>query len=371
LAIKGLIKRLHAENFLSLKNVTVEFGKLTVLVGPNAAGKSNILKALKTACLIASESLRAIEGQIGLKIEQLGFGGSQKFALMLESEIMGKELVYNVEVHEGQVLKEELMIKKEGKLDTILKLDEKESPWYIDRSLQKVTPLRSLVDKYGLLHTVKDTVNDFGFTELAKHIRTYAFEPRVMKRVSEMPSSLTLDPSGSNLAGLLAHIKLVDKNLFSKIERTLQALLPEVQEIVIRPVGKDAFMLGLREKGFETVLTNISDGTLRLLAFITALNLGDPVVAFEEPENCVHPYLLETLVDLMRKSDCQVIITTHSPYLLNHIKPEEVVVVEKKDSKTLVKSIETGEEKERVKRMLEEGIPMGEIWYSGEIGGVP
>jgi len=367
LAIKGIIKRLHAENFLSLKDVTVKFGKLTVLVGPNAAGKSNILKALKTACSIASKSLRVIESQIGLKVEQLGFGGSQKFALMIESEIMDKELVYNVEVHKGRILKEELMIKKEGKLDTILKLDTRES-WYIDHNLHRISvPM----DSFGILHKVKNALNDFGFTQLAERIRTYAFEPRVMKGVSAMPGALILDSSGSNLAGLLAHIKLIDKRLFSNIEETLQTILPEVQEIVIRPIGRDSFRLGLREKGFETVITNISDGTLRLLAFITALNLGDPVVAFEEPENCVHPYLLETLVDLMRKSDCQVIITTHSPYLLNHIKPEEVVVVEKKNGKTLVKSIETSEEKERVKRMLEEGIPMGEVWYSGEIGGVP
>lgn len=74
----------------------------------------------------------------------------------------------------------------------------------------------------------------------------------------------------------------------------------------------------------------ISDGTLRLLAFIAALFLGDLVVAFEEPENCIHPWLLKTLIHLCKNiAPCQIIITTHSPYLLDKVNPEDILVVEK------------------------------------------
>ncbi len=116
---------------------------------------------------------------------------------------------------------------------------------------------------------------------------------------------------------------------------------------------------------------NISDGTLRLLAFIVALYSGASLVAFEEPENRIHPYLLETLVDLARKAPCQVIITTHSPYLLDHVKPEEVYVVEKPGTETIVKKLSKTKEVHAVKKLLEEGGTLGEAWYSGLIGGTP
>ena len=91
----------------------------------------------------------------------------------------------------------------------------------------------------------------------------------------------------------------------------------------------------------------------------------------EEPENSIHPRLLETIVDLARKAPCQVIITTHSPYLLDHVKPEEVFVVEKPGLETTVKKLAKTKEVEAVKRLLVEGGTLGEAWYSGLIGGTP
>ncbi|MCL7383385.1 MAG: ATP-binding protein [Thaumarchaeota archaeon] len=101
---------------------------------------------------------------------------------------------------------------------------------------------------------------------------------------------------------------------------------------------------------------------------ISVLHGGFSLVVLEEPENCIHLYLLETLMDLVRNSPSQVVITTHSPYLLDHVKPEEVFLVEKEGLETKVKMLSTTEEMNRVKLFLEEGGILGEAWYSGIIG---
>jgi predicted ATPase len=77
---------------------------------------------------------------------------------------------------------------------------------------------------------------------------------------------------------------------------------------------------------------------------------------------------------MMRKADCQVIVTTHSPYLLSHVRPEEVIVVWREMGEegleTKVKR-PSEEELARVRGLLEEGWTLGEVWYSGIIGGTP
>jgi predicted ATPase len=123
----------------------------------------------------------------------------------------------------------------------------------------------------------------------------------------------------------------------------------------------------------------MSDGTLRLLGHLATLYLPQPppLVCFEEPENYVHPRLLELIVDLLKYpptpnpsregSETQVLVTTHSPYLIDRLEPEDLMIVEKKEGKTEVKGVDDIKEiKEALKTLT-----LGEMWYSGDLGGVP
>ena len=78
-----------------------------------------------------------------------------------------------------------------------------------------------------------------------------------------------------------------------------------------------------------------------------------------------------TFMNLVRDSPSQVVITTHSLYLLDHVKPEEVQVIWKEGLETKVKKLSATKEMENVKRFLEEGGTLGEAWYSGIFGGTP
>ncbi len=122
--------------------------------------------------------------------------------------------------------------------------------------------------------------------------------------------------------------------------------------------------------GFDEPLDpeHISDGTLRILAFITALTLPSTLISFEEPENCVHPSLLQALIELIRLCGKQVIISTHSPHLLNYVKPEEVYLTAKVQGETRIKRLSSIDDIDCIKRYLELGGTLGDAWVSGLFG---
>jgi len=209
------------------------------------------------------------------------------------------------------------------------------------------------------------------FLEIFRRFRAYSFDPSAIRCESSSGHNVELSPDGSNLAQVLHSLLTYDRvEKFFPIEETLRSFIPEILELDA-PTTEDGKMtyIMLREKGLPEPLhyENISDGTLRLLAFITAVHLGSPLVAFEEPENCVHPHLLRALVDLCRYGPSQVIITTHSPYLVDHLAPEELRLVVKREGRTEVRAI-TGEQRELVRKMLEEGFTLGELWYDKVLG---
>ncbi len=81
----------------------------------------------------------------------------------------------------------------------------------------------------------------------------------------------------------------------------------------------------------------------------------------------MHPQLLRLLAEILKKSDKQIVLSTHSPYFLDHLEPEDLIIVEKKDGKTKLRRVEAEKQKKEIQNLLEEGIPLGEAYYSGAI----
>jgi predicted ATPase len=115
----------------------------------------------------------------------------------------------------------------------------------------------------------------------------------------------------------------------------------------------------------------MSDGTLRVLGCLAALYspASPPLICFEEPENYVHPRLLELMVNLLKGASekTQVLINTHSPYLVDFLDPGDLFIVEKVNGETQVKR---AEDKKGIKEALKT-LGLGEMWYSGGLGGIP
>lgn len=370
---KIIVKRLTVENFLSLDKVKVNFGKLTIFVGPNASGKSNIIKALTLLSGIGrADPLTNIQGICNrcLKVEsikQLFHDPNKELTIKVDLEVNGQSAFYDISFNsDGLINKEEVTHEKQlltrperGKTLYL----HKETEVHIEAGLSDSIPAILYMPEYAdpLISKMKDILGN---------IRTYSFDVDRIRSASSSGFDLSLLRDGSNLAQTLHSLLTYKRKRFLQIEDIMKQLIPEIEEINVPPTedGEQVY-LSIKEEGIPEPLKyhNISDGTLRILAFVTALYLESTIITFEEPENCVHPYLFETIVDLCRKAPVQVAITTHSPYLISKVAdPSEILLIEKDKGKTKVRPVN---DVEKVRRLLEEGLPLGEIWYIGELHG--
>lgn len=182
---------------------------------------------------------------------------------------------------------------------------------------------------------------------------------------SQVPSSL------EELSQELANLRAADKELFEEIEavgKRIGVWQTLSVEVYSPTHGHGSSPLG-------AVLVNgvnigrVSDGTLRILSILRALidRTEHPLILLiDEPELGIHPGLLARLLNEIDaySDNTQVVIATHSPQVVSWAKPEELRLVERKDGRTTVRSLDA-EQVERVYSYLQDEGSLGEFLYSG------
>ncbi|MCS7374870.1 MAG: AAA family ATPase [archaeon GB-1845-036] len=376
------ISKIHIKNFLSLKDVEVELGKLNIMVGPNASGKSNIAKALILLRNHVREGFPTISGYRNFKDIAFNFDETAKISFEVEATLENCKIQYSLNLTvngyfeqakiDGKVVlsqeSEYSYTPKNSLLTVEGKMESVSSPYQQVHMFNNRLLFRSLLS-FLPSNAIKELHE---LAKLLRNITVHSFSPERIRASSNISVHPIIGYYGENLARTLLYLYLEDRKTFNSIENAFRSFIPEVEEIIPHIEGSTV-ELWLRVKGLSEPLkpANISDGTLRMLALITILYSKSSLAVFEEPENCVHPYLLEAFVNLTYKAPCQVMITTHSPYLLDHVKPEDVYIVNKFETSTIIRKLERMDEMNAVRKLLEEGGTLGEAWYSGLIHGVP
>ena len=131
---------------------------------------------------------------------------------------------------------------------------------------------------------------------------------------------------GEDIAPFLFHLKAEYPKFFDAVKRTLRSLIPSVEDLSVDlDKRRGTLDIQVKQGGVDFSSRIVSEGTLRVLA-ICALAVnpwGGSLLAFEEPENGIHPRRLELIVDLLTSlaivQGRQVIVTTHSPLLCNAV----------------------------------------------------
>ena len=173
--------------------------------------------------------------------------------------------------------------------------------------------------------------------------------PAAERIPSDVLASDELDPDGANLATVLARLKAETSTAdrpngaLADIKQELSQLIPDVLNIEVeRNEAARQFQLFVTMRdGARFGSRVLSDGTLRVIALLTVLhdNRRRGVLCFEEPENGIHEARVEGLIDLLRSSCTdlrlapvddddtltQVIVNTHSPVVLSHLEPDEII----------------------------------------------
>jgi predicted ATPase len=297
------IKRLVIENFKSIERIElIEPNPFTVFVGPNGSGKSNIFEALEFVNL-----RNKFESALSL------FGGTEN---LLRRQNRSAEFNFYCDFDEFE--------STIGFYKTITS-PTKYNDWIIKR------------DKEGDIVTAHPDYLHF-FTNFA---RLFVGNKKLEKLSFNDDKRLSL--SAGNLEKVLKRV-LLDPILKNEIFEWLDLFVPEFKTVEIDDRDELHWFEEFAPSYFVKEL--ISDGTYNILAMLTAVYQSDDKPQFlciEESENGLHPQVAGELIDFFRimceERGHHIWLNTHSQSMIARLRPEEIVIVDKKKGATRIKQI--------------------------------
>jgi predicted ATPase len=197
-----------------------------------------------------------------------------------------------------------------------------------------------------------------------------------MKKTADVDDNDYLRPDGSNLAAFLHYLGKKHKTAYGLIRRTVQRVAPFFDDFRLKPqkLNQGKIRLEWSHKGSEGYFdaSSLSDGSLRFIAlatlFLQPVSLRPSVILVDEPELGLHPYAITLLASLVKQAsaETQVILSTQSPLLLDHFRPEDVLVADRVKGATQFTRLESA----KLSKWLEE-YSLGQLWEKNEFGGRP
>lgn len=201
------------------------------------------------------------------------------------------------------------------------------------------------------------------------------FTPDTARQIQTAAPAPFLNRTGSNLNNVAQYMYRENPNEFKKTLQDIQKKIPNISQIKPEKLPNGQMVLEFFQDGFKEPFFSprMSDGTLKLLAYYLLLNERNPrqLVFIEEPENGLYHHYLSELASEMLKNvgtgyTKQLFITTHSPFFVNALRPEDVWVLEKGDDG--FSTAKRAADYDFVKELVEEGVFVGDLWYSRYFG---
>jgi len=350
-----LIKSIRLKNWKSYDDSVLYIDPLTILIGMNASGKSNVIDALIFINRIAGGSgiFEAISGDASLNALRGGIDwvckkNANAFTIELVIEYEEIEYEYSITVEVAAVkalVKEEKLYQKNGTNEGIRLFSTtlRDSvllniPTYYSTGKQGKEQNFELSRTVSILYQTKTLhLKKREITVIADHLLSLMRGIFVLNPIPDhmrgySPLAERLMTDGSNIAGVLAALNAAKKKeILTKLTSYLRNI-PEkdIVSVWTEYVGKfntDA-MLYCKEgwkKDDDCIVDarGMSDGTLRFLAIVTAMliNERNKLIVVEEADNGLHPSRVDNLLNMLRElgieRNIDVIITTHNPALLN------------------------------------------------------
>lgn len=387
------LHRLEIENYRSLRRVRVNLGPLNVLVGPNGAGKSNLLDAIRFLGDVARFDLQPAIDRRG-EFRDLVFRGvadpppkSIKFDIQARvTRYASANALDNYSLsfwQRGPFLQrfESFAFKRtrgRGRRinisgGTVDILDDDKNPRRQSVAVRSagLATLQKLGEEVGA-----DQVREMA--SIFETFRVFDVNVAAARQPAALEKHPVLSADASNLAPFLLWLRQADAEILTLIEDDLRRILPNFERFKFHRVGgaTQAVSIELVEAPLKraTPLTQASLGTIRALALLAMLHDPNPprLTCVEEIDHGLHPYALDCIVERMRDASTrtQLLIATHSPSLVNRLKPDELIICER-DADTGASRIPAIDPGEVYEMTAEAELDLGEIWFSGALGGVP
>ncbi len=175
-----------------------------------------------------------------------------------------------------------------------------------------------------------------------------------------------LSVTGDNLPNVIQYLKEQHPQRLEQILKTLSMRIPRLEKVEALIMEDGRLLLQIKDAPFtQPILAKFtSDGTLKMLAYLTVLYDHSPpqLIGIEEPENHLHPRLLNQLAEEFRaaSANTQLMVTTHSPFFVDALKPEELWVLYR-DKNGFTQAKKTVD-MQGIKEFMEHGALLGSLW---------
>src|SRR6185369_4243503 len=323
----------------------VDLGPLNIVIGANAAGKSNFLEIFR---FVRNVEEYGLENAVSLQ------GGMAYLANLKLSETL-------------TWVKMPIRGLSTRQTDTVVV----EARWYLALESRPEPPGFKVVMDERVPLTEQDGTPHFSKLSLRDEISIFDFDPKLPKKATPITGKADLEPDGSNLAIVLRNL-LQNEESRKQLTLILRDLLPFVADLKVDRFADKSLLISLQEsfaEGSYLPASFLSDGTIHLTALILALYFDKaPVVIIEEPERNIHPHLISKvaamLVDASKKK--QVIVTTHNPELVKHARLEDLLLVQR-DAEGFSR-ISRPAENAQLKVFLENDLGVDELYVQDLLG---
>ncbi|MFN7247357.1 MAG: AAA family ATPase [Microcystis sp.] len=420
------IEGLRIKNYRALKDITLgklwntqnrdSLTPMTAVIGKNGVGKSTVFDAFGflSDCLKGGvEEACDVRGRGGFeRLRSQGQEGSIEFQIYYKEDYNYRPITYELAIdldtdNRPYVKKERLRQRRKGQKTgwpfSFLLLDEgKGIVWKGEEEGKQVEEGQDHFDLLKLIEKIqreadeesKETelveLNDkrkLGIATLGslkQHPRISLFRrfiegwylsyftPDAARSLPLAGPQKHLNIHGDNLGNVVQFMEREHSKKFQNILNSISRKIPGIEKISTEKSPDNRLLLKFNDRGFQDpfYVQQMSDGTLKVFAYLLLLEdpSPPPFICIEEPENGLYHKLLETLAQEFRKhatgqrGRSQIFITTHQPYFVDALQPEEVWILEKGDDG--FSRIKRASDNPLIKNLVSEGLPLGSLWYS-------
>jgi predicted ATPase len=403
----ALIEGFRVRNYRALHDVTL--GKLsaeqqgepltpfTVVIGKNGVGKSTLFDAFGFVadCLSTDVESACDAKQRGgfERMRSLGTQEAIQFEIYYREAKGERPITYELAINldgsgrpfvESEVLKQRRKGQKHGRPYPFLRLHHGIGKvWAGEEAVETVsveedraqedvelTDLRQL--GIATLGTLKEHPRIKRFRDFLKGWYLSYFHPDSARTIPSAGAQRHLNVHGDNLGNVVQYMEREHKDRFKLILERIAAKIPGVQSIKTTVTQDKRVLLQFNDGAFDDPFYagQMSDGTLKIFAYLLLMEDPDPppFICIEEPENGLYHRLLESLAYELRshatgkKNAPQIFVTTHQPYFVDALSPKEVWILEKGSAG--FSNIRRASDIELVRNLVDEGLPLGGLWYS-------
>lgn len=422
----GMIEGIRIRNFRALKDIKLgklwseqqeqPLTPMTVVIGKNGAGKSSIFDVFG---FLADCLKNGVEDACDMnkrggyeRIHSKGTDGPICFEIYFRATPNERPITYELSIDLDKekrpyVLQERLRQRRQGQRNgwpfSFLILNNGQGiAWKGNSAGRQIQEQNKSIDIFSLFDDIDNNTEESSDTErvelddnrklgiatlgaLKQHPRISMFRkfiegwylsyftPDAARSLPLAGPQKQLNVHGDNLSNVVQFMEREHRSSFENILKQIASKIPGIQSISTKKTDDDRLLLQFYAQGFNDkpfLAQQMSDGTLKVFAYLLLLASPNPapLVCIEEPENGLYHKLLETLVQEFReyatgkKNASQIFVTTHQPYLVDNLNPEEVWILEKRTDG--FSTIRRASSDPLIKNMVDEGLPLGSLWYS-------